>query len=182
MSNKINIRGILSGHIDTLKDATTGKKSIIDLCVFFGLPLLSATIFLLCESNLSKEIASLLVNFGSIFTALLLSVLVLVYDQSNKLKEKNSQDILFSVRKDLLDELYYNISYAVIVSIVLVLSCLIHTILFDKTSTFNIGKINYQLSINYGVYIFTPLIVFLTTNVILTIIMVVKRMHTLLTT
>lgn len=182
MSSKINVRGIISGHINTLKDASTSKQSFIDIAVFFLMPFLIALGFAFFKVSLSKEIASLLVNFGSIFTALLLSVLVLVYDQSNKLKEKDSHDILIKTRMSLLNELYYNICYAIIISIMLVLACLVHTILFDKTSTFDIPKTTYQINMNYGLYIFGPIIIFLTSNVILTIVMIVKRMHTLLTT
>ncbi|MDT1888187.1 hypothetical protein FPK60_23265, partial [Acinetobacter baumannii] len=82
----------------------------------------------------NKEIISLLVNLGSIFSALLLSVLVLVFDQEQKLEDRKeiaeekgkAVDPLFPTKKTLLEELYYNISYSVFCSIALVSLCLLY--------------------------------------------------------
>lgn len=182
MSSKINVQGIITGHIDTLKDGATGKSSLIDLVVFFTIPLIIAVAFSFFEVNLSQGVASLLVNFGAIFTALLLSVLVLVYDQANKLRESKGEDVISKLRSSLLGELYYNISYAVLVSIFLVMVCLLHSIVHGAVSEFVVPFFQINFSLDYGVYFFTPLSAFLTVNVVLTIVMIVKRMHTLLTT
>ena len=92
MNAKINICSLIKGHIKTLYDASTQRLSYSDIVTFFILP---AVIAILCSFwgvYLSNDIISLLVNFGSIFTALLLSVLVLVYDQVGKVTEKLNDD------------------------------------------------------------------------------------------
>jgi hypothetical protein len=182
MSSKINVKSIIAGHIKTLHAGNNEKISWVDLLVFFFIPLAISVIFLYFQINISKEVASLLVNFGAIFTALLLSVLVLVYEQSNKLKEKKDNDIFYNLKVKLLNELYYNICYSVLISIALVVICLLHSIMFDVSSQIKNSTLNFDFTIYYGKYFFSPITAFLTSNVVLTIVMVVKRMHTLLTT
>ncbi len=75
-------------------------------------------------------------------------------------------DPLFDVKKSVLEELYYNISYSILCSILLVSLCLIYT------------SIKY-ITIFHG-YILKPLIVFILINLLLNILMILKRMHTLL--
>ena len=94
------------------------RKSWLEFLVFIVLPIILSITITFIPLN-SKEIISLLVNLGSIFSALLLSVLVLVFDQEQKLEERRQLaeekgkaiDPLFDVKKSVLEELYYNISY-----------------------------------------------------------------------
>ena len=168
MSAKINILKIISGHLNTLKDATTNKISIQDYGTFFIVPLLFSILFYFLSYQLSDHITTLLVTFGAIFTPLLLSVLVLVYEQSEKLNNKKSEDFEYrlNIKKQLLKELFSNICYAILVSMALVFMCFIDTI---------IG--NLKLNI---IPIISPIVVFLTLNLFLTILMVVKRLYSLL--
>ena len=100
MSSKINVSSIISGHLKTLKDAGSGKLSLLDGFTFFVFPILLACLCIIFKYEMNDQVTSLLVNFGAIFTALLLSVLVLVYDQGAKIAEKigssdaNQVDIL----------------------------------------------------------------------------------------
>jgi len=168
MSSKLNVKDIIAGHFGTLIDA--GKKSVsyTDIFSFYILPaIVSATGIFFCF-NISKEMASLLVNFGAIFTALLLSVLVLVYDQENKI-DQSIDESLKKVKKSLLSHLYYNICYCIIISIFLVVICLLHAVV-EAFSPFT------------NIYFITPLIIITAVNLILTILMIVKRMHVLLVT
>ncbi len=80
MSNKISISDICCSHRETL----TAR----DQLSFFGFPILLAILAHVLEINLASDTLSLLVSFGSIFTALLLSLLVLIFDQESKLDEK----------------------------------------------------------------------------------------------
>ncbi|WP_020162204.1 hypothetical protein [Cycloclasticus pugetii] len=166
MSSKLNVKDIVTGHIGTLVDA--GKKSIsfADMFSFYILPAIIAGFGIFFCFNISKEISSLLVNFGAIFTALLLSVLVLVYDQENKI-DQNTDASLKNAKKSLLNHLYYNICYCIIMSVFLVVICLLHTVVEAFSPFMNI-------------YFITPLIIVTAVNLILTILMIVKRMHVLL--
>jgi len=166
MSSKIYLKDIVIGHFKSLADAGKNKVSIIDIFTFYVIPFaISGISFYFCF-DVSKETISLLVNFGAIFTALLLSVLVLVYDQENKLNDQSSSGLV-NAKKKLLNQLYYNICYCIVSSVTLIIVCLIHSVVENTSPPLN-------------VYFVTPLIIFVTTNLILTILMVVKRMHVLL--
>lgn len=178
MSSKINILEIVSGHFRTLKD-TEGKTSKIDIVVFIVLPVIIGLLSASLSFNLNKDLSSLLVNFGSIFTALLLSVLVLVYEQESKLENKeNKDDINYVTKKRLLRELYYNISFSIVCSLSLVLFCFIHSIILNLVWNLSIGS--YTLCIKFDVFFITPIVVVISINLFLNILMIVKRMHALL--
>ncbi|MFQ1005343.1 hypothetical protein [Gilliamella sp. CG22] len=98
MNSKINIGSLIKGHIKTLYNASTKKLDFSDIVTFFVLPALVAILGSFWGIFLSIDIISLLVNFGSIFTALLLSVLVLVYDQVGKVNEKLNDDKIRTIQ------------------------------------------------------------------------------------
>lgn len=176
MSSKINVFEIVMGHVKTLQDPS-GKALISDYFTFFAVPALVAFLGVYLKFTLNKDVSSLLVNFGSIFTALLLSVLVLVYDQESKIDGGKEKDPLYTPKKKLLSQLYYNISYSVVCSILLVVFCLLNSIIYGDANS-DSSKIE---NIWFGLFALTPITVFITSNLVLTIIMIVKRMHTLLT-
>lgn len=181
MSSKINIKDILTGHFSTLENATNHSTSYSDIFTFYIIPLTIALTGALLGFNLTKESVSLLVNFGSIFTPLLLSVLVLVYDQENKLETSKDDNHICNIKKSLLNQLYYNICYAIIVSLSLVLIAFMHQLSKAVSIPINVGQyVNFDISLS--IHIITPLSIFIALNLILTIIMIVKRMHALLTT
>lgn len=173
MSNRINICDIVIGHFRTLRQTSNNKIGITEFLVFIVIPIAFSIAIVFIPLN-SKDIISLLVNLGSIFSALLLSVLVLVFDQEQKLEERReiaeekgkAIDPLFDIKKSVLEELYYNISYSIFCSIILVSLCLVYT------------SLKY-VSVLHG-YILKPLIVFILINLLLNILMILKRMHTLL--
>lgn len=181
MSSKINIWSIVAGHINTLNDASSGKVSLVDYFTFYGIPLAIAFLLSFLGIKVTSDANSLLVNFGAIFTALLLSVLVLVYDQGEKLRDVNSESKKHNIelKKNLLEQLYFNICYAIVASVVLVFFCLVYTFLPSDALEISISKL--KIYIDLKLYLFSPLILMVVMNLLLTILMVVKRMHTLLT-
>lgn len=178
MSSKVNVTDILLGHIATLTDPA-GKRSVGDYVTFFIVPVLVAGLGLMAGYNLNKDVSSMLVNFGAIFTALLLSVLVLVYDQESKLENNRKADALYESKKKLLGQLYYNICFSILSSILLVALCFVHSVILRLTCDFIFGDFVFQFS--FARYIITPLVIFVTANLLLTIVMIVKRMHAMLT-
>ena len=184
MSSKVNIFAIVSGHFVRLSKAN-GQFSISDFATFIFIPVLFAALSIVFQFNLNKDIVSLLVNFGAIFTALLLSVLVLVYDQESKIddkakeadRNKEPRDIFYSAKKDLLGYLYVNISYSIVCSLFLIAISFLNSVL----DTFNAD----QAQVNEGIafvskVVLTPLAIFFLCNLLLTITMIVKRLHALL--
>jgi hypothetical protein len=181
MSSKLNVGRIISRHIATMADPK-GNRSTLDLFVFYFLPLVIAIIAAFLQFNINENLLSLLVNFGSIFTALLFSVLVLVYDQKHKLdstENSKPKSKLTENKETLLKQLFDNISYSILLSIILILLCFFHSILSGKPFAFNLG--NLPIEIKLDIQIITPLIIFSVQNLFLTIIMIMKRMHVLIT-
>lgn len=181
MSSKINIWSIVTGHIMTLRDSSSGRVSLLDYVTFYGMPVAIAALFSISGIQVSEGANSLLVNFGAIFTALLLSVLVLVYDQGEKLRSINdeSKNHNIELKKNLLEQLYFNICYAIVMAVILVFLCLVYTFLPDKACVISLSNISFSLDLK--MYLASPFFLIVVLNLLLTILMVVKRMHTLLT-
>lgn len=179
MSSKVNISEIITGHFKTLQ-GDNGKYLKLDILTFMIIPILLGVTSASLSFNLNKDISSLLVNFGSIFTALLLSVLVLVYDQESKIEDKKETDGFYKEKKKLLKQLYYNISYSILCSVALVFFCFIQSIILGVESQIQVYEI--ILCIKYDELFVTPVVVVIAANLFLNILMIVKRMHTLLIT
>ena len=187
MSNKINVIGILKGHVNTLKNAGSDRLSLSDSITFFVFPIGIASLSYFFSFSL---LTSLLVNFGAIFTALLLSVLVLVYDQGSKLEDKAAQckqageavPAMIDTKKTLLDQLYYNICYAIVFSVLLVVSCVLESIARGKVIPVKSSMLDFTGCIDFSSWFLMPLVVFVAIHLILATLMIIKRMHILLTT
>ncbi|EMJ9775481.1 hypothetical protein RGO69_002282 [Morganella morganii] len=182
MSSKINIFYLIKGHINTLRLADTGKISICDIITFFVLPAIISYSIVIIGFRVNKDLISILVNFSAIITALLLSVLVLVYEQGNKLKDKTPEkrSPLDEVKEKLLDAIYYNICYSILSGALLIALCFIISLTYSKFDFFLYESV-FGFLVFIKKYIVIPLIIFLFIHLMLNIIMIVKRMHVLLT-
>lgn len=197
MSNKINILCIVKAHFNTLKNTGCKNMSKVDCFTFIVFPVLLSIVSACNNFNLNKDLDSLLVNFGAIFTALLLSVIVLIYDQENRTLEKvrDNSDVVGAVTNNkllLLKELYHNISFAILCSLVLVVLTFIHSTLEPITPkkieesivivNFNLWKLhlNFNFVFTWATKVVTPLIILVGINIILTIVMIVKRLYLIL--
>lgn len=171
MSKKIDIRDIIKNHIKTLYDYSTSKISIIDISVFFILPLLLSVllVFLFYYKNTEIDFIKKLdttinttVTVYSIFTGLLLNLLVLVFDIK-------SRTTLTSKTKAILKETFHNISYSIVISIFALIIAL-----FLKIS---ITEICYGISISH---LLLGVLFYLSINFGLTLLMILKRVYNLL--
>lgn len=198
MSTKINIISIVKGHFSSLTNSDH-SFNLADCLTFKVFPLLLAVVFALVCPKISTNTISLLVNFGSIFTALLLSVLVLIFDQESKIDEQYEKNLLYKeqlernpelkesstykliysknydekypIKKQLLGQLYFNISFSIICALLLVLICLGYSELSESNF----------LNVNYIIQIFLFFIIAILITIFLNILMIVKRLHVLLT-
>ena len=166
MSTKVNVVDIIKEHWRTLYDSDTGKLSCLDIFSFLILPLVVSISSSAFEFKIDDSTLSILVNFGAIFTALLLSVLVLVYDQKSKATGDNE--------KIDLDELFNNVCYSVLISISMVIFCLLSKI-FENVC-FEYKDNQFFVSVIF----LSPIVIFLLSHLVLTILMVLKRLHALL--
>lgn len=182
MSRKINILSLIKKHYGTLINDNTQKRSKLDISTFIIFPILLCLIGIHFDFTINSEFRGALINFGAIFSALLMSVLVLVYEQDNKLterkrlndKEKDTDNYTelpnYQDKKDVLTQLYHNICFAIITSLATVVFPLIQIVLESCNYTFLIR------------WMITPFIIFSLCSMLFTTLMIVKRMHILLNT
>jgi hypothetical protein len=167
--NKINVIPIIVGHVRTLRDNSTGKVSVQDTAFFFGLPLLlSAGAFYLRWSLSVDALNAVLASFA-IFAGLLLNLLILVYTFSSDTVHPSA---LAKVRGTVIRELHDNISYAVLVStliVVIALAAIARIRVFD-------GQEPHHYTDRYTSFF----IIYFTLNFVLTLLMILKRIHKIL--
>lgn len=180
MSSKINIVSIIKGHFSTLIDSGSSKYSKIDFATFYIVPLIVAVFGIFAQLDFSKDATNLLVTAGAIFTGLLLNLLILVYDQKSKLPSVNASNDSWKevqVRHTTLKELYYNISYSTLLSLVMVFVAILHLFIVDKSTSIDI---KFATITDVSSVSTSPVMMFLGVNLLLTIVMIIKRIYALL--
>lgn len=164
MFNKINILQIIKDHFATLRDYGTKKQRVSDYLLFIGIPLLLSLVAWFLKLRLVNDIINILITSLSIFAALLLNLLLLIFDIVRK-NERNIDGSNNNERKlEFLKEIYSNISYSILISIL----TLIFLMLLNFIKNSLAGEI-------CTLIIFTFLI-----NFILSLLMILKRVHSLL--
>ncbi len=105
---KINVARIVKGHLDSLRDFSTGKISRSDIVLFFGLPLITVAVGLWQHWRLYVDALNALLAAFAIFAGLLLNLLILIYTFSS---ESNHPTALAKTRGAVLRELHNNIAF-----------------------------------------------------------------------
>lgn len=162
MFTKIDILQIIKDHFSTL--TKNDQLSLSDIVIFYALPFLISIFTYIRQVHLDNNSISTLVTVGSLFTGLLLSLLVLVYDQRTKIADDHSDKA--TKIKSALFQLYSNISYSILVSILLVCMSFSQQI-FSEPSLIN--------------SVLNATLIGLSIHLALTIIMVLKRINITLT-
>ena len=162
MSTKINPSIIVIDHFKTLRQNQIGKILFDDILIFFLLPILLSLLLLIFGQYLNDNLITIFVTSLSIFAALLFNLLLLIFDIVNKEDHKNDKSTL-KIRY--LKEIYSNISYSILISIIAIIALLVAYIDIPLTYlNFVLGFISYTLIIQF----------------LLTLFMVLKRVHILL--
>lgn len=174
ISSKIRVSHIFKMHLKSLS-SDQDKILLSDIFTFYIMPVIPALLLFLIGYRMDKDLTSLIINFGAIFSALLLSVLVLIYDQEKKIqgeqKEENVSDQgkpAYEIKKKIISNLYHNLCYAVLMSIFLIMFALLNQITTNIPALYCVGAFLSSITI------------FIILNIMFTIVMVVKRMHALL--
>lgn len=165
MFKKLDVSQIVTDHIRTLRNYGAARVSVGDLFVFFGLPaLLAALILYVFKTPVDKAAANILITSLSIFSALLLNLLMLIYDLVRKEEGITGPDDK-SPAAQLLREIFSNISYSIVVSVFCVAILLIA-----------------YLDIRSVVFlqVFSLVVYFLVLQFLFTLFMVLRRVHILL--
>ncbi len=202
MSSKINIAFVLKKHfLFTLKKADETSWDWFDIGAFLLLPFVVGCAAYFSKSAGSDNAVGVIITASSIFAGLLLSLLMLVYDQS-----KNADDKLFELsaggekpkpaesmgelldckggrrnplvakyetHRRILGQLVINISYSIIAALVVIFFCVV-SLLAPKEVLTILEVSDYKCSINISSTAFA-LAVTVSTNLVLTVVMIVKR-------
>lgn len=200
MSSKINVLSSIRSHLKSaLKDAD-GALSYWDLSLFIFIPLLCGAWSYFSPVAANKDAISLIVTAASIFAGLLLNLLVLVYDQTRRVDERladlnslmpqpiaaanltelmaapevklDKRVIKYEKHKGVLAQLLANISFAIIVSLLVILCSTVAYLFAEEVITIAAKGESYRLAVDK---LFFSCSVFLSVNLILTILMIVKR-------
>jgi hypothetical protein len=164
--NKINIIRIVAAHFETFRDAA-GNREVGDFALFLGLPLVMSIAAYYFGWFLYLDALNAMLAAFSIFAGLLLNLLLLVYTFSNN----GSPSALANIRKRFVRELHDNLAFAVVVSVVIVCIALVSISQIrtqDRTQNAHAGQI------------MSSILIFFTTNFVLTLLMVLKRIHVIL--
>lgn len=159
MTTKIDVTSILKEHVDSLRDAGTKRISRLDVGVMFGVPLALGAFAFLAGFQVKDEHIGTLVGAFSIFAGFLFNVIVLIYGFDPPSKEDETVDDQML----LLSQTFANISYAVIVSIAVVVILLFSLFVGGKVESL-VSSVFVILSANFG----------------LSLLMVLKRIYVLL--
>jgi hypothetical protein len=162
MTSKINIMKIIGDHTATLRYEHNQRASMPDFIFFYGLAVLLGAVLIYLNIIPTKDIVGVLITSFSVFAALLFNLLILVYDIVKKESEKQT---LVGLKARFLKELYSNVSYAILVSVIAIVFLVALYMADGHTRTqYVLGFLMYSLSIHF----------------VLTMLLILKRVHTLL--
>lgn len=122
-NSKIRIGKIVVGHFKSFKNDRTGKVSPFDYITFIVLPIAISAYATLALNIFLNDVNVLLTVF-SIFTALLFNFLMLVIQMKDKPKEELKKvNVKIDIEKyfKCIDQTYYNVSFAILLSILAIL-------------------------------------------------------------
>lgn len=171
MFPKLSLSTVVKEHLDSLKSYSTisdvtksenGKHTIWCFLAFIGLPI--ALTYTLYEpyGKITNELISLILNANSIFVALLLNLIVLLYSMKEKLINSESATKK-ELRKQLIQYTFANVSFQILLSLMIIVLALLHGRLID----------------GFLVTVFDTLIIFLMIQVVMGIILILNRLSKL---
>lgn len=166
--DKIDIRRIVTGHVASMRNFATDKLSVSDLALFFGMPLVAAAVAVYLGWGFYVDALNALLAAFAIFAGLLLNLLLLIYTFSTNASYPTT---LAKTRSRFVKELHDNIAFAVLVSVLIVMAAFVGVAELKMKDPQNPGHTGSLLSF---------VLVFLTANFVLTLLMILKRIHVLL--
>ena len=162
MSSKLNVWGVVRDHIGTLRNFDTGRYSPGDILLFIVIPAIFAAGLTWLRIKITEQIANGLITALSVFAGLLFNLLLLIYDIVQK--DQGAADNA-KLQRLFLKEIYANISFCILISIT--------SIILLSVFAFGITVNALAFALCFVIYFFLAVFVF-------TLLMVLKRVHVLL--
>jgi hypothetical protein len=166
MLDKIDITQIVKGHFSTFRDYGTGKVSYSDYILFIAAPLALSLLGIWKGFAFGAMAVNGLLTAFSIFAGLLFNLLLMVLSflQST---QGSATDRTLIIRKNLLREITSNLSFAILVSVLIVIIAVVSlSMLEDDKRPIPLGA--------------TFILLFGALNFALTLFMLLKRMYALM--
>jgi hypothetical protein len=170
MFNRINIYSIIRDHFKTLRNLNGSSGSIYwkDFIVFILIPLIVSTFLSFKDYSFENQLGNLIAGI-SIFGGFLFNLLAIIYGQMDKIKSDTESEKDNKIKKIFIKEIHVNISFCIVLSILIVLSLLLTSIDIPMNSYKNIIK-KIIITVNY----------FLMSLFLLTLLMILNRVYILL--
>lgn len=166
--DKISVKSIVLDHADTLRDYGTGKMSIADVSVFFGFPLAIAAVAVWAGVRMRVSAVTAILTASAIFIGLLPNLLVLVLTFLMNTKG-DPGDHALQARKQFMREITAHVSFSFVLSLGLASAATTALILLPDDDT-PVGPV------------LTFLVVAGSIALLLTLLMLIRRMHVLIVT
>jgi hypothetical protein len=163
--DKISVGPIISDHADTLRDYGTGKRSISDVCVFFGLPMAVAAVAVWTGIRIRVSAVTAILTASAIFVGLLPNLLILVLTFLMNAKGDASDSVL-QLRKRFMREIAAHVSFSFVLSLALA-SIAVGALMLLRKDENPLGAVP------------TFLLVVGSVTLVLTMLMLIRRMHAL---
>ena len=165
ISSKIDIYEILYGHYETLKSYKNNKRRK-DLSTFFLIPLIFAIIIiLLFGGKLDSEASNSILNALSIFTPIMFTLLVSIYNINRKRLVKMKVYMIIKEFKN-------NVSFIIVLSLICIFIIIVSSLKLSIPFVNGFGWL-YNL-------IYSLIIIYLLGIIGLTLLQVLKRWNSLL--
>jgi hypothetical protein len=169
MLSRINIFQIIKDHFKTLRSLNQNSRGIYwqDFILFILIPLVLSVVATYNDYSLQNQVTNLIAA-TSIIGGFLFNLLAIIYGQIDKIKTDADTEQNY-IKKVFVKEIHINISFGIVLSIILVLTLILYSIDFKGNTILNALNRG-LLGLNY----------FLITEFTLTILMVVNRVYILL--
>lgn len=166
--DKINPFAIVVEHLGTLRDASDDRPriSLFDGVLHIGLPVVAGVVTFFFNARFTSDGVSLLITALSVFVGLLFNLLVL----ATSLRIADFANARHRAARRLNKEILVNIEFAICVAFLAIVILLPLTVTCAECTSVGISRLGYSS-------VATALVAAFVSAFILTLLMVLKRMH-----
>lgn len=161
VSLKIDVTDIVRDHVETLVDGNSGRTSRSDLVLFILIPAVVAGMLAFARIELSPNAANVMITALAIFTGLLFNLLLLAHSIIRHPEDGRSAA---RTERRLLREIYINIAFAILVALAAIVLLVMWMLNVGTAINAILAIVTYALLVNF----------------LMTLLMVLKRIHVML--